>query len=238
MTPTVLTIRCLRSIMKITIVFSLAATCLFGMPSLRATGFDCAKAKTKIEKLICANPNLSELDKNLSTLYNQVLLKSPVPEDTKQQQREWVKESRNTCENAASLEQAYTSRISDLEEQLKKLPFKPALDTPLLVLPSRSAEERDAAGNIGAEIVKKEPLELIGRVSEGHNAAGANFLIVSGKKYYLIRYGWALTDEQRNMLTNFEGNEYVLLKGQLVTYKGGSKDIDPDSEVQVFGRLP
>lgn len=224
--------------MKITIVFSLAVTCLFGMPSLRSASFDCVKAKTKIDKLICGDPKLSEADDKLNALYNDVLAKSPVPEDTKQQQLEWVKESRNTCKNTDCLWQAYTTRISDLEEQLAKLPFKPALDKPLLVLPSSSAEDRGATAKIGGPIVKKEPLELIGRVSDGHDAAGARFDIVSGKKYYAIRYGWDLTDEQKDMLTKFEGNQYVLLKGQLVTYKDGSKVIDPDSEVQIFAQAP
>ena len=223
--------------MKIRIALSLVAISLVVMPYVHPASFDCAKAKTKIDKLVCGDPKLSEADEKLNALYNDVLAKSPVPEDTKQQQLEWVKE-RRTCKSTDCLQQAYTSRISDLEKQLEKLPFKPALDKPLLVLPSNSAENRDAAAKIGAAIVKKEPLELIGRVSEGHNAAGANFLILSGKKYYVIRYGWALTDEQKDMLTNFEGNQYVLLKGQLLTYKDGSKGIDPDSEVQIFAQLP
>jgi hypothetical protein len=210
------------------------------MPSLRSASFDCEKAKTKIEKLICGDPTLSEADDKLHALYNDVLAKSPVPEDTKQQQLEWVKESRNTCKNTDCLRQAYTSRISDLEEQLSKLPFKPALDKPLLVLPPSRASREAAAetAKIGGPIVKKEPLELIGRVSDGHDAAGARFDIVSGKKYYEIRYAWDLTDEQKDMLIKFEGNQYVLLKGQLVTYKDGSKGIDPDSEVQIFAQAP
>jgi uncharacterized protein len=223
--------------MKTTIAFSLAATCLVGMSSVHSASFDCAKAKTKIDKLICSDARLSEADEKLTALYNEVLAKSPVSEDTKQQQLEWVKQSRNTCKDADCLEQAYTSRISDLQRQLEKLPFKPVLDKPLIVLPSSPAEDRDAAGKIGPAIVKKEPLELIGRVSEGHDVAGANFAINSGKKYYVIRYGWDLTDEQKDVLTKIE-DEYVLLKAQLVTYKDRSKGIDPGSEVQIFAQLP
>ena len=225
--------------MKVTIAISVVATCLVGLSSVHSASFDCAKAKTKIDKLICSDARLSEADEKLTALYNEVLAKSPAPEDTKQQQLEWVKQSRNTCKDADCLEQAYTSRISDLQRQLEKLPFKPVLDKPLIVLPSSPAEDRDAAAKIGPAIVKKEPLELIGRVSEGHDVAGANFAINSGKRYYIIRYVWDLTDEQKDVLNKIEdANQYVLLKGQLVTYKGGSKVIDPDSEVQIFAQLP
>jgi uncharacterized protein len=59
------------------------------MPYVHSASFDCAKAKTKIDKLVCGDPKLSDLDDKLTALYNQVLAKSPVPEDTKEQQREW-----------------------------------------------------------------------------------------------------------------------------------------------------
>jgi len=224
--------------MKTTIAFSLVAISLVWMPHVHSASFDCAKAKTKVDKLVCGDPKLSGLDDKLTALYNKVLAQSPVPEDTKQQQREWVKDPRNLCKNADCLERAYTNRISDLQEQLEKLPFKPVLDKPLIVLPSSPAEDRDAAAKIGPAIVKKEPLELIGRVSEDHDVAGANFAINSGKRYYVIRYAWDLTDEQKETLNKIEDpNQYVLLKAQLVTYKDGSKAIDPDSEVQIFAQL-
>ena len=227
--------------MKTRIVLSLVAISLVGMPYVHSASFDCAKAKTKIDKLVCGDPKLSDLDEKLIALYNKVLALSPVPEDPKQEQREWVKDPRNLCKNADCLERAYTNRISDLQEQLEKLPFKPVLDKPLIVLPSsQTAEDRDAAAKIGPAIVKKEPLELIGRVSEDHDAAGANFAITSGKKYYVIRYGWDLTDEQKDVLGKLEApNQYVLLKAQLVTYKeDGSKGIDRDSIVEIFGQSP
>lgn len=223
--------------MKVTIAISVVATFLAGMLSVHSASFDCAKAKTKIDKLICSDAKLSEADDKLTALYNEVLAKTPVSEDAKQQQLEWLKQSRNICKDTGCLEQAYASRISDLQEQLEKLPFKPVLDKPLIVLPSSPAEDRDAAAKIGPAIVKKEPLELIGRVSEGHDVAGANFAINSGKRYYVIRYGWNLTDEQKETLNKIE-DQYVLLKAQLVTYKDRSKAIDPDSEVQIFAQLP
>ena len=124
--------------MKTTTVWSLLVISLIWMPCAHSASFDCAKSKTKTEKLICANPKLSDLDEKVSALDEKVLELSPVPEDSKEQQREWVKGERDTCKDAACLEQAYASRISDLEEELKNLPFKPSLETPLLAVePSR-----------------------------------------------------------------------------------------------------
>jgi uncharacterized protein len=220
--------------MKTRIVLSLVAISLVGMPYVHPASFDCAKAKTKIDKLVCGDPKLSDLDDKLSALYKKVLELSPVPEDSKEQQRDWVKGSRNTCKDAACLEKAYVSRISELEKDLKNPSAKPSLEKALLTLPARPSEER-----IDATIVKKEPLELTGRVTADHDVAGAKYGISSAKTNYTIRYVWDLTDAQKDILDKIqEANQYVVLKGQLVTYKDGSKDIDPDSIVQIFGQSP
>jgi len=69
--------------------------------------------------------------------------------------------------------------------------------------------------------------------------AGAKYVIASAKKSYTIRYVWDLTDAQKEVLDKIsESNQYVLLKGQLVTCKDGSKDIGPKSSVQMYGQSP
>jgi uncharacterized protein YecT (DUF1311 family) len=63
---------------------------------VQAASFDCAKAGTKVEKLICADAELSKLDEEMAGLYREVLkasLKDPV---LKQAQREWLN-YRETC---------------------------------------------------------------------------------------------------------------------------------------------
>ena len=83
--------------MNTRIVISLVAISLVWMPYVHSASFDCAKATTKIEKVICANPKLSELHEKLSARYKKALELSPVPEDSKEQQRAWVKGWRDTC---------------------------------------------------------------------------------------------------------------------------------------------
>ena len=65
--------------MKTRIALSLVTISLLWMPCVHSASFDCAKATTKIEKVICANPKLSELDEKLSALYKKVLELSPIP---------------------------------------------------------------------------------------------------------------------------------------------------------------
>ncbi len=45
--------------MKTTIAFSLVAISLVWMPHVHSASFDCAKAKTKVDKLVCGDPKLS-----------------------------------------------------------------------------------------------------------------------------------------------------------------------------------
>src|SRR5437764_15324986 len=81
-----------RTNMKTTIVLPLVAIYLVWIPYVHSASFDCAKAKTKIEKQICSNTKLSELDDKLTTLNNKALEQVPVPEKTRQKHRNGVRE--------------------------------------------------------------------------------------------------------------------------------------------------
>lgn len=81
--------------------------------------FDCAKATTKIEKAICKNARLSELDEEMAMLYKG-LRNSLTPrgkELLKQEQRYWLKErnKRYADANPDSLISSYEVRISALK---------------------------------------------------------------------------------------------------------------------------
>lgn len=84
----------------------------------QAASFDCAKAGTKVEKLICADWELSKLDDELAVAYAEAL-KSTDPASIKVEQRAWIKE-RNTCMNVFCIKRAYENRmraISNLNKQ-------------------------------------------------------------------------------------------------------------------------
>lgn len=73
--------------------------------------FDCEKASSPTEKLICANDGLSTLDSQLSKSYSSLRTTVPDPERLKLDQREWIKNTRNLCMDVACLTQAYEARI-------------------------------------------------------------------------------------------------------------------------------
>ncbi|HDR9499775.1 TPA: DUF1311 domain-containing protein [Burkholderia cepacia] len=75
--------------------------------------FDCVKAGSKVEKLICSSPETATADKRLAAVYRSAVAKSSDPVALKQQQRDWLKE-RNACDDAACLVRVTDARIQAL----------------------------------------------------------------------------------------------------------------------------
>ena len=79
-----------------------------------AAGFDCAKAKTPVEKMICANESLSKLDELLNKTYKKELSNaSTIPEI----QLSWLTNVRNNCKDVECLKKVYGDRIEKLNKQ-------------------------------------------------------------------------------------------------------------------------
>jgi len=79
----------------------------------QAASFDCAKATTAVEKLICADAELSKLDDELNAAYKTALQDEKQPEAIRQAQKQWMKE-RNVCVDAACVKGAYETRLKAL----------------------------------------------------------------------------------------------------------------------------
>ena len=86
----------------------------FSMMSCAAS-FDCAKAASNTEKLICSNPELSKLDEQLGASYKKALENSEDKDATKKTQVEWLKQQR-ACKDTDCLKQAYQTRINVLNK--------------------------------------------------------------------------------------------------------------------------
>ncbi|MFH2043845.1 MAG: ankyrin repeat domain-containing protein [Pseudomonadota bacterium] len=82
--------------------------------ALYGASFDCAKASTTIEKLICQDPTLSDLDSKMSEAYEQVLKNKNDAFQQKELQRGWLSDIRNRCTDLSCLKLAYTKRIEQL----------------------------------------------------------------------------------------------------------------------------
>lgn len=85
---------------------------------VHAASFDCSKAATEIEHLICTDPRLSDLDSELSRSYRKareserLINNKPMLQE---QQIIWLRDIRNRCSNVECLRTVYEQRISQLE---------------------------------------------------------------------------------------------------------------------------
>ncbi|ABA89505.1 hypothetical protein Pcar_2266 [Syntrophotalea carbinolica DSM 2380] len=99
-----------QRVLLLCIALSFSITCA---SMAEGPSFDCEKAGTKIEKMICADAELSKLDVRIDEAYAAALQATEAPETLKQQQRLWLK-ARNACDDAAGLSESYTSRLAQL----------------------------------------------------------------------------------------------------------------------------
>jgi len=80
----------------------------------QAASFDCAKAATKVEKLICGDQELSKLDDELAISYKAAQQNSAQGSALRQEQKQWMNE-RNGCGDSACVKQAYERRLLSLK---------------------------------------------------------------------------------------------------------------------------
>jgi len=94
-----------------------AALLVWSMIALpaEAVSFDCAKAATKVEKLICADAALSKFDEKLNTAYKAALQDEKQADYIRQAQKQWLK-GRNGCRDVDCLKASYQDRINELAD--------------------------------------------------------------------------------------------------------------------------
>ncbi|ANB73892.1 hypothetical protein AYM40_17110 [Paraburkholderia phytofirmans OLGA172] len=76
--------------------------------------FDCAKAASDIEKLICSSPETADSDRRLAAAYAAARSKASDQTALKQGQRAWMKQERDVCTDAACLLRVTDARIQTL----------------------------------------------------------------------------------------------------------------------------
>jgi len=89
---------------------------LFPLPAGADQSFDCAKAQTRIEKMICADQTLREYDEYLGRYYaaGRDELKAGAS-CLQSDQAQWLKTTREACKDAACLKTAYLNRLGELD---------------------------------------------------------------------------------------------------------------------------
>lgn len=98
---------------KTSFVITVFLTYIITFTHTQAASFDCARAGTKIEKLICSNDELSKLDDELGKKYSKTLKMSWSKEVVPHDQKVWLKE-RNSCKDLECLRNSYQKRINEL----------------------------------------------------------------------------------------------------------------------------
>lgn len=83
-------------------------------PMTWAPSFDCTKASTGPERLVCSNRELSEADVKLAHAYKAAANVSADKESLRNAQSAWRKDERDTCSNIQCMLTAYEDRLAQL----------------------------------------------------------------------------------------------------------------------------
>lgn len=86
----------------------------------KAQSFDCSKASTRVERLICDNPRLGELDSDLAEAYQTALRDSPWASANRRiraEQKAWIAR-RDRCNNAGCVKRMYQMRLGQLHSEV------------------------------------------------------------------------------------------------------------------------
>lgn len=92
-----------------------------GISNVYAASFNCSKASSKVEKAICADPELSKLDEDMAAAYKEMLKAHPLPEFIQARQRDWL--SLNKYCDAKKFNECLKKNY---KEQIAKLTFNPS----------------------------------------------------------------------------------------------------------------
>lgn len=84
-----------------------------------AASFDCAKAGTKVEHIICDTSEISRLDDELAVSYQAVLEEKTQARTVMQMQKQWLKR-RNACADAICVKNAYQARLKSLASRERR----------------------------------------------------------------------------------------------------------------------
>jgi uncharacterized protein YecT (DUF1311 family) len=92
-------------------------------PHLLAASFDCKKASSDVEKMICSDAQVSALDSKLQLTYKTALMATDAygRKALAKEQRNWIKYTRGICQDTACLRQVYTDRIAVLARNEKNI---------------------------------------------------------------------------------------------------------------------
>lgn len=129
----------------LSLAFSITSAAIAGQA---APSFDCSKAGTQVENMICDHPKIAQLDSDLADAYKIALRDSPWASANKRiraDQRDWIAR-RDRCDSPRCLRQVYHQRISVLYGEVASP--EPGSQAPQADPASMQANCRDRAAHV------------------------------------------------------------------------------------------
>ncbi|MCG3861829.1 DUF1311 domain-containing protein [Psychrobacter sp. Ps5] len=225
----------------------LLSSSLLAMPAFSAS-FDCGKASTWIEKTVCSNSELSQLDENMAKKYKAELA-SADNEDysqnhrviTKNAQRQWLKFQRNTCQSEACLIREYQEYLG--KKSLNGVTWGDAESLSASELPNKTAFGKFATTvNISMYNPDTQRWEDTGKVTNAvsiHKVSDKPYLaIIDGDLIFTNAHSCSLDNEKAMwsenhwVLNDYQAGKTVELRLYPAIYQGKTqllfKDINND----------
>ncbi|MFC7409669.1 lysozyme inhibitor LprI family protein [Hydrogenophaga atypica] len=164
---------------------TLASACLIA-PTLQAASFDCAKARTAVEKTICGSAETAQLDEHMGRYHaaaRRVL--SHADSCLVADQRAWLRGVRDACKNVQCLNQTYLERLAvlhALQPGVTSLRHINLPQVPPLVWIVPPAEDQVAA----PRHLATRPLVVRGQLLDEVNTGDGFFLRSAAGTRYLL----------------------------------------------------
>ena len=207
-----------------------------------AQSFDCAKARTRIEKMVCADRSIADLDEYLGRYYAASRAEIPGAASCLQaDQAQWLKATRDVCADGACLKAAYLNRLAELDPlqpgatALNKITL-PTVPSLVWVVPP--AEDKVAA----PPNAKVKPYEAIGTliddIATNPDTEGISIRVKDGTRIPLVltMFLEGKTQDRLAMLAK-ERNATFRVRGFVAINPGGKMFFEP-SRCAFVHRMP
>jgi uncharacterized protein YecT (DUF1311 family) len=132
-----------------------AVSVLWPAAPAAAASFNCAKASTPVETMICGDPALSAADEALAAIFAEALAATLDPQPLRTEQREWMRQ-RNKLAKTTDLAAAYRDRTDALKAEIGSRQAMPRdiaeaeAGTACFVLPEAAADLTCEVAETGA----------------------------------------------------------------------------------------
>jgi uncharacterized protein len=155
--------------------------------------FDCQRARGKIAKQVCADPQLVALDRRASELLALASTQVTDPAELRRNQRRWLRE-RDHCKAVACLLSSYETRVRQLETFTGELPAATVRDL-CTRLASPETRSQTLAANAGSDDINNDGIAETATQCAGGSAnfPCVSYLVANGKPLQIQPQGfdWA-----------------------------------------------